>query len=187
MKLAERLIDLRKERKLSQLELAELMDISRQAVSRWEVGEATPSIENLLFLSRLYGVSLEYLISDGDEPEGELLPAAGHCAAAVEKRRGGKKSLGLALAAVCVFALGAVTALGLAGLGERGAGSVPGEVEARVYDDYVEMEPDGEIARLPGHGEIFITDASGKISSHVYSYSIVENDGGLIAGPVSNP
>ena len=64
MKLEEKLISLRKEKGLSQMKLAEMMNVSRQAISRWEVGAAIPSIDNLKFLGNLYGVSLEYLLHD---------------------------------------------------------------------------------------------------------------------------
>ena len=64
MKLEEKLVALRKEKGLSQLKLAEMMNVSRQAISRWEVGAAVPSIENLRFLSRLYGVSIDYLVNE---------------------------------------------------------------------------------------------------------------------------
>lgn len=70
MKLAEKLVYLRKEKGLSQLKLAEMMDVSRQAISRWETGVAVPSAENLKYLGNLYDVSLDYLFNDGaDEPE----------------------------------------------------------------------------------------------------------------------
>lgn len=68
MKLADKLIYLRKEKRLTQAKLAEMMDVSRQAVSRWEVGDAVPSTENLKYLGRLYDVPLEYLLHD-DAPE----------------------------------------------------------------------------------------------------------------------
>ena len=64
MELEKKLVALRKEKKISQLKLAEIMGVSRQAISRWEVGVATPSTENLKRLSTLYGVSLEYLLND---------------------------------------------------------------------------------------------------------------------------
>lgn len=64
MKLEEKLVSLRKAKGLSQLKLAEMMNVSRQAISRWEVGAATPSIENLKYLGRLYDVPLEYLLHD---------------------------------------------------------------------------------------------------------------------------
>lgn len=52
---------------MSQLELAEVLDVSRQAISKWEVGAAVPSIENLSGLSNLYCVSLDYLVGDKDK------------------------------------------------------------------------------------------------------------------------
>ena len=64
MKLEEKLVSLRKAKGLSQMKLAEMMNVSRQAISRWEVGAAVPSIENLRFLSRLYGVSIDYLVNE---------------------------------------------------------------------------------------------------------------------------
>lgn len=70
MKLAEKLAYLRKEKGLSQLKLAEMMDISRQAISRWETGVAVPSSDNLKYLGDIYGVSLDFLLNDSaDDPE----------------------------------------------------------------------------------------------------------------------
>lgn len=66
MELHEKLIRLRKQKGMSQLELAEVLDVSRQAISKWEVGAAVPSTENLRGLSNLYGVSLDYLVGDKD-------------------------------------------------------------------------------------------------------------------------
>lgn len=68
MKLEEKLVSLRKAKGLSQMKLAEMMNVSRQAISRWEVGTAVPSTENLKYLGRLYDVPLEYLLHD-DAPE----------------------------------------------------------------------------------------------------------------------
>ena len=66
MKLEEKLVALRKEKGLTQLELAEMLNVSRQAVSRWEGGLAVPSLENLKYLGNLYNVPLEYLLSDNE-------------------------------------------------------------------------------------------------------------------------
>ena len=68
MKLEEKLVSLRKAKGLSQMNLAEMMNVSRQAVSRWEVGAAVPSTDNLKYLGRLYNVPLEYLLHE-DAPE----------------------------------------------------------------------------------------------------------------------
>lgn len=54
MTTAEKLVRLRKEKGLSQLQLAEEINVSRQAISRWEVGLAVPSREKLKALSELY-------------------------------------------------------------------------------------------------------------------------------------
>ena len=70
MTLDKKLALLRKQQGLSQADVSERLDISRQAVSRWESGIATPSTENLQLLSKIYGVSLEYLLDDNlDEIE----------------------------------------------------------------------------------------------------------------------
>lgn len=70
MNLAEKLINLRRKENLTQLELAEEVGVSRQAVSRWEMGEVLPSTENLRCLGELYHVSFDYLLDDSaTEPE----------------------------------------------------------------------------------------------------------------------
>ncbi len=73
MRLDEKLVHLRKEKGLTQLELAEAVKVSRQAVSKWESGGGTPSTENLRGLSELYGVSVDYLLN-----EEERKPENGH-------------------------------------------------------------------------------------------------------------
>lgn len=65
---ADRLLQYRKQHNLSQEELAEKIGVSRQAVSKWERGEASPDTENLILLAELYGVSLDELLR-GKKPE----------------------------------------------------------------------------------------------------------------------
>lgn len=67
MVMHEKLVQLRKEKGLTQIELAEAVNVSRQAVSKWESGGALPSTENLIFLSKLYGVTIDYLVNDESE------------------------------------------------------------------------------------------------------------------------
>lgn len=62
--LPEKLVSLRKQKGLTQMELAEQLNVSRQAISRWEVGAAVPSTDNLKFLGNLYEVPLDYLLND---------------------------------------------------------------------------------------------------------------------------
>ena len=66
MDLAQRIRALRQQRELSQEALAERMEVSRQAVTKWEKGTARPSTEKLLRLSQVLEVPLETLV--GTEP-----------------------------------------------------------------------------------------------------------------------
>ncbi|MBO5395798.1 MAG: helix-turn-helix domain-containing protein [Clostridia bacterium] len=61
---ANKLTALRKHNGLSQESLAEKIGVSRQAVSKWERGEASPDTENILALSKLYCVSLDDILGD---------------------------------------------------------------------------------------------------------------------------
>jgi HTH-type transcriptional regulator/antitoxin HipB len=69
IEIAERLIKLRKEKGLSQEELASKLGLSRQAVSKWERAEASPDTDNLICLARIYGVSLDDLLNTSDSVE----------------------------------------------------------------------------------------------------------------------
>ena len=66
MTLREKLIVLRDKAGISQMTLAHQLGVSRQAVSRWESGDATPSMDKLKALAKIYGVSLDWLCSDSD-------------------------------------------------------------------------------------------------------------------------
>lgn len=73
MKLADKITKLRKSNGWSQEELAERMNVSRQAISRWENGTALPDANNILQLSKLFHVTTDYLLnadyaSDNDIP-----------------------------------------------------------------------------------------------------------------------
>ena len=65
MALPEKLYTLRKKSGLSQEQLAEALNVSRQAISKWEGGSAMPESDKLLALSNYFGVSLDYLLKDG--------------------------------------------------------------------------------------------------------------------------
>lgn len=66
--LAKNLIELRKLNKLTQAELAEKLNYSDKAISKWEHGESLPDVEVLCQIAELYGVSIDYLVSsDHDE------------------------------------------------------------------------------------------------------------------------
>ena len=78
IEIANRLVQMRKAHGYSQEELAAQLGISRQAVSKWERAESSPDTDNLIMLSKLYGVSLDSLLATEDEiprPEPEDEPA----------------------------------------------------------------------------------------------------------------
>lgn len=62
MELSEKIQKLRKERGLTQEQLAEQLFVSRTAVSKWETGRGTPSIESLQMIAKLYGITLDELL-----------------------------------------------------------------------------------------------------------------------------
>ena len=61
------LIKLRKEKGLSQEELADKLSVSRQAISKWERGESLPDTDNLIRLAKLYGVSIDEIVGINQE------------------------------------------------------------------------------------------------------------------------
>ena len=69
MILGEKIAQLRRKNGWSQEELADKMGVSRQAVSKWESGQTMPDLERILRLSSLFGVTIDYLLKDGAEPE----------------------------------------------------------------------------------------------------------------------
>lgn len=70
MDLAQRIQHLRKEKGLSQEELAEALGVSRQAVSKWESAQSTPDVEKIVAMSRYFAVTTDYLLMgvQGHEP-----------------------------------------------------------------------------------------------------------------------
>ena len=64
MTFAEKFLTLRKSENMSQEEIAEKLNVSRQAISRWEMGTAMPDAQNPLQISRLFKVSIDYLLNE---------------------------------------------------------------------------------------------------------------------------
>ena len=67
MKFNEKIIQLRKEKGLSQEELGEKLNVARQTISKWELGETTPEMDKLVQLSEIFNISLDSLIKDKEE------------------------------------------------------------------------------------------------------------------------
>ena len=72
MKLADKILKLRKTQGMSQDDLAEKLNVSRQAISRWEMGTAQPDTPNVLQLSKLFGVTTDYLLNDDYESDHDV-------------------------------------------------------------------------------------------------------------------
>ena len=64
MKFNEKLITLRKEKGLSQEEFGNILDVSRQSVSKWELGQAQPDVDKIKKICEFYNVSFDYLLDD---------------------------------------------------------------------------------------------------------------------------
>lgn len=76
MKLYEKIMNLRRRNGWSQEELAERLDVSRQSVSKWEMGQSVPELDKIVQMSNLFGVSADQLIRDELDLEGFADPGA---------------------------------------------------------------------------------------------------------------
>ena len=72
MKLNERMLDLRKSKNLSQEDLASKINVTRQTISNWELGETSPSLEQAKEIAKLYNVSLDYLVGNDNIVEEKI-------------------------------------------------------------------------------------------------------------------
>ena len=78
MKLSEKILYYRKKARLSQEELAGRVGVSRQAVSKWELGDAAPEVDKLRALAREFGVTVDELLSEEAPREPEQAPPPRH-------------------------------------------------------------------------------------------------------------
>lgn len=121
MQLSEKLVKLRKAKGLSQLKLAEMMDVSRQAVSRWETGKAAPSTDNLKYLGSLYNVPLEYLLHDDESEPVYLNQEPGQESSVKDTKKSNRKIALLIAAGVIIVILFAMF------FGNKGEDPIPME------------------------------------------------------------
>ena len=73
MNLGERIYSLRTQKGMSQGDLAEAMEVSRQSISKWETGGSVPELDKLIKLSQVFGITLDELVLD-KEPEAAPSP-----------------------------------------------------------------------------------------------------------------
>ncbi len=120
MELHETIYQLRTAREMSQQELAEALDVSRQSISKWETGAAVPELDKLVRLSDVFGITLDELVR-GEVRTGE--PVAEEKtepqATVIIERRGME---GHRLAALVVLCTGLVLTLLLMLLGDTRTG-----------------------------------------------------------------
>ena len=69
MSLSKKIYELRKVHNLSQEQLAEMVNVSRQSISKWESGETIPEIERVIALSKVFNVSTDYLLLSSEVEE----------------------------------------------------------------------------------------------------------------------
>lgn len=121
MTLAEKILALRTERSLSQGDLAEKLDVSRQSVSKWETGQSVPELDKIIRLADVFGVSVDQLVREGDPPNPavETPPAAQPQIVYVE--RPGRRLTAVQILGVALLALGLLSViLGAAVSGSSG-------------------------------------------------------------------
>ena len=108
MTFGEKLYQLRTERGMSQETLARSLGVSRQAISRWELGSTLPDAPNLLKLSDLFGVSIDYLLHDDYTGDHDLPPVKDARREMTEKEQRNRK---LYLVSTVAFLIAAVAFL----------------------------------------------------------------------------
>lgn len=113
MTLAEKLLNLRTDRGLSQGDLAEKLDVSRQSVSKWETGQSVPDLDKIIKLADLFGVTVDDLVREEGRPEPST-PQVVY----VEKKREPTPDQSLQVMGILCEAVGAAfLVLGLMGMG----------------------------------------------------------------------
>ena len=91
MTLEKKLVRLRKKEGMSQADVSEKLNVSRQAVSRWEAGDSRPSIENLQALCKLYNVKLDDLLDESNEEVPIEKPECQKVECDIERKDKGKR------------------------------------------------------------------------------------------------
>lgn len=149
MKLHDKIYELRKKEGLSQEALAEKLGVSRQSVSKWETGEATPEVSKLLSLSKLFGVTTDYLLDDEAEEEKEVeMPSSSFEVTSVneappKKSKNSARKLLIALLIcilLCIFVLPLIMAI---------LGYSIFQMSPAVETIYAETAPSYEIEIIP--------------------------------------
>ena len=154
MQFHEKLVQLRKRRGLTQAQAAELVDTSRQAISKWESGTGVPTLENIRALARVYGVSFDTLLDDSRDLEDEAAPPPQTPAegpAARQPRPSNKRRLAMAGAAAVLLILLAGTVFWIHTAGQGKDSVILEEMDCDLIDpdmldeDHIALRPVDEV------------------------------------------
>lgn len=109
MDIGERLQTLRKKAGYSQEQVAEMLGLSRQAISKWESGQGKPEIDNIVKLTEIYNVSADYILLGTEKEASVSVPVK------KELSHEYKKAIGIIaiIAATAIITVLFITALGL--------------------------------------------------------------------------
>ena len=124
--LSEKIRELRRKEGLSQEELAERVEVSRQAVSKWELGSAVPTVDKLVELADFFGVSLDWLMrgenfsqNTGSKPE----ERPNESNEQPMRRNDSRRTAGKCLIGTAAFAFALIAVLWIMGRLDRVSGS----------------------------------------------------------------
>lgn len=154
MQFHEKLVRLRKRRGLTQAQAAELVDTSRQAISKWESGTGVPALENIKVLARVYGVSYDTLLDDSRDLEDEAAPPPQPPAegpAARQPHPSNKRRLAMAGAAAVLLILLAGTVFWIQAAGQEKDSVILEEMDCDLIEpdmldeDHIALRPVNEV------------------------------------------
>ena len=118
MKLSEKILSLRTARGLSQGDLAEKLEVSRQSVSKWETGQSVPDLDKIVRLAEFFGVTTDYLLRENDAPPLPPEPQFVYVERPQEEQPVSKKELGTReIVCILLFLTGALTIFAFLGAG----------------------------------------------------------------------
>jgi len=171
MKFSEQLVKLRKEKGISQEALAEVIGVSRQAISKWETGATQPEMSNIIRLCEILEVSPNVLFGQ-EEPEE---PVSGVVSADNEngsqtKETKGKRKLEIIVFAACCILLGMLLGFLIKSksMGEEQQPDIPIEFSVSGYDLHSEAYVDGV--------KTFRLNFISNVSNPKYDYKIIVTD-----------
>lgn len=112
MDISEKILQLRKANNLTQEELAEQVNVSRQTVSKWESGQTIPEIEKIVTMSGIFHVTTDYLLKPSELDElsikAEVLEKQQQALVEENKKRKSRNICILSCAGVCLIALAVI-------------------------------------------------------------------------------